>query len=289
MLFLNTNFSRFLLLSAVLISTFYISGTSSLEQYEANAQAAFFDEPKLRTVALPVNNEKQQASVLGDSDLDTDGDGLSDYEERAIYQTYWYDSDTDKDGFSDYEEVRAGFSPKQKNLTMQEADTDNDGLNDAWEIALGTNLMVRDTDGDGYLDGTEVYSGFDPTDSQPTKIEKKIVVSDEDLNLKFYFGDVLLMDIPVSTGKSSTPTPHGEFEILAKVPVKHYAGPGYDYPNTLYNLHFTTDYWRYYIHGAYWHNNFGIRPVSGGCVNVRYEDMEDLYNFTNIGTTVVIN
>ena len=64
--------------------------------------------------------------------------------------------------------------------------------------------------------------------------------------------------------------------------------PAYDYPNTKWNMHFTTQYYRYYIHGAYWHDNFGVLPVSGGCVNVRYEDMEDLYNFTEIGTNVTI-
>lgn len=234
-----------------------------------------------------------KAIVLGVADrinmeLDTDGDGLNDYEERAIYQTYWYEPDTDEDGFDDNTEVINGYSPKQLGQTMKEADTDNDGLNDAWEIALGTNLMVRDTDSDGYLDGTEVYAGWSPTSTEPIKLDKLIKVEDKGLRLKFYIAGVQVMDIPVSTGKPSTPTPLGEFEILAKVPVKHYGGPGFDYPNTKWNLHFTTDYYRYYIHGAYWHNNFGIRPVSGGCINVRYEDMEDLYNFTEIGTKVTV-
>lgn len=39
---------------------------------------------------------------------DTDGDGLSDYEERYIYGTSPYLSDTDSDGVSDYEEIIAG-------------------------------------------------------------------------------------------------------------------------------------------------------------------------------------
>lgn len=247
--------------------------------------------PLVTLVPLPVN----EPQVLGESDvvdleLDTDGDGLSDYEERTIYQTFWYEADTDGDGFSDYEEVQAGYSPKHPILTMSEADTDNDGLNDAWEIALGTNLMVRDSDGDGFLDGSEVYAGFSPTTTEPVELSKEIVIDDKGLNLKFYIAGVEMLDIPVSTGKSTTPTPQGEFEILAKVPVKWYGGPDYNfsYPNTKWNLHFTTDYWRYYIHGAYWHDNFGVKPVSGGCVNVRYEDMEDLYNFTNIGTKVTV-
>lgn len=232
----------------------------------------------------------EQPSAANTREIDSDGDGLSDHEERAMYQTYWYDVDTDDDGFSDYVEIQNGFSPKHKGLKMKEADTDGDGLNDEREIKLGTNLMIRDSDGDGYLDGIEVQEGYSPTSTEPILLDKKIVVNDKALNLKFYLAGVELMSIPVSTGKKATPTPHGEFSVLMKTPVKLYGGPDYNYsyPNTKWNLHFTTKKYRYFIHGAYWHDNFGVRPVSGGCVNVRYEDMEELYNFTNVGTKVSI-
>ncbi|HVE87610.1 MAG TPA: VWA domain-containing protein, partial [Myxococcales bacterium] len=39
----------------------------------------------------------------------------------------------------------------------QQADSDNDGLTDAQEMALGTNPLLRDTDGDGFSDGVEVF------------------------------------------------------------------------------------------------------------------------------------
>jgi L,D-transpeptidase-like protein/thrombospondin type 3 repeat protein len=216
---------------------------------------------------------------------DTDNDGLTDHQEKAIYQTFYDNKDTDNDGYNDGQEVANNYSPKQKYLKMYEADTDNDGLNDEWEIKLGSNLMLRDSDGDGYLDGTEVYHGFSPTDPEPTKINKKIEVSTTKLDLNFYINDILMASMPVSTGKPSTPTPLGEFEIMAKVPVKNYN----NLPNTKWNLHFTTQRGlRYYIHGAYWHDKFGQETVSGGCVNVRYEDMERLYSFTSIGTPVII-
>jgi len=84
-------------------------------------------------------------------------------------------------------------------------------------------------------------------------------------------------------------TPPGEFEILGKEDSKRYGGPGYDfdYPDTKWNLHFHTDQYRFYIHGAYWHDNFG-HPMSHGCVNISYDNMEPLYWFTNIGTKVII-
>ncbi len=218
--------------------------------------------------------------------LDDDKDGLSNYQEKAIYQTFWYDADTDKDGYNDGIEVANNYSPKHPQLTMREADTDNDGLNDAWEIKLGTNLMLRDTDNDGYLDSTEIYNNYSPTDPRATKITKRIEVSTSDLNLKFFINDILVDTLPVSTGKPETPTPLGEFKIIKKYPIKHY----YNLPNTKWNMYFgTVNGLRYYIHGAYWHDKFGKERVSGGCVNVRYEDMEHLYNLTSIDTPVIIN
>lgn len=43
--------------------------------------------------------------------IDSDGDGLYDYEEVKIYGTDPLDSDTDNDGYSDGEEVRSGYNP----------------------------------------------------------------------------------------------------------------------------------------------------------------------------------
>ena len=42
------------------------------------------------------------------------------------------------------------------------------------------------------------------------------------------------------------------------------------------------------IFWAYWHNKFG-QPMSHGCVNVGYDNMEGLYNWADAGTKVTIN
>jgi hypothetical protein len=44
-------------------------------------------------------------------EIDTDGDGLSDYNEVFLYGTSPYLEDTDSDGISDYEEIARGTDP----------------------------------------------------------------------------------------------------------------------------------------------------------------------------------
>ncbi|MGI6373954.1 MAG: hypothetical protein ACOX0C_01320 [Patescibacteria group bacterium] len=53
-------------------------------------------------------------TITEETDLhnrDTDGDGLSDYDEIYVYGTSPYLEDTDGDGISDYDEIMAGTDP----------------------------------------------------------------------------------------------------------------------------------------------------------------------------------
>jgi hypothetical protein len=79
-------------------------------------------------------------------DVDTDGDGLDDYD----------DLDDDGDGVPDVQERQRGSDPLL-------ADTDGDGLDDRREALLGGDPVRIDTDGDLLTDGDEVYVyGTDP-------------------------------------------------------------------------------------------------------------------------------
>ncbi|MCK9438764.1 MAG: hypothetical protein WC164_00415 [Patescibacteria group bacterium] len=66
--------------------------------------------------------------------LDSDSDGLNDYEELYIYKTDLYNPDSDSDGLNDYEEI----------------------------VIIGTDPLSADTDGDTYFDGQEMLSGYSP-------------------------------------------------------------------------------------------------------------------------------
>lgn len=90
-------------------------------------------------------------------DVDSDGDGLSDYDEVEQHKTDPYDADTDDDGLLDGAEVNLGTDPFNP-------DTDDDGLTDGAEVnATGTDPLNPDTDADDLSDGCEV-GGSNPTD-----------------------------------------------------------------------------------------------------------------------------
>ncbi len=222
-------------------------------------------------------------------DYDSDKDGLSDYDEAYFYYTNYNDKDTDGDKITDGDEIKNNLSPLHKNKKLIEIDTDGDGLNDFFEIAMKTDLKNTDSDEDSYSDGDEFKNNYDPTKNDTNKKEKLIKVDLKKQLLEYYLGDKLIDSFLISSGIAGMRTPTGDFKILNKVPTKQYGGTGYNYyyPNTKWNLHFTTGKYRYYIHGAYWHNNFG-RPMSHGCVNVSYIDMEPLYSFADIGTKIII-
>ncbi len=104
--------------------------------------------------------------IVGLCETDRDNDGLSDTLEASI-GTSPTNIDTDGDGLSDYEEVAwdgdaLSYDPAQ-DLNPLSSDTDGDWLTDFNEVrSTGTNPLNKDTDGDGFKDGTEVAANYDP-------------------------------------------------------------------------------------------------------------------------------
>lgn len=68
--------------------------------------------------------------------------------------------DSDGDGLTDDEERRLGTNPFN-------SDTDGDGISDGDEVRLGLNPLRADTDGDGIIDGRDKYP-LDPNAGGPS-------------------------------------------------------------------------------------------------------------------------
>lgn len=98
-------------------------------------------------------------------------------------------------------------------------------------------------------------------------------------------GDVPVLRTVVSSGKASTPTVTGRFAVYHKLDSQRMTGPDYDLPGVPWVMYFYGDY---AIHGAYWHNSFGV-PTSHGCVNLTVEDAQALYNWASEGTEVWVH
>ena len=106
-----------------------------------------------------------------------------------------------------------------------------------------------------------------------------------DQHLFAWEGGNQMFSAVISTGKPETPTYSGIYTIQRKYPQDRMRGDDYDLPEVPHVLYFDRGY---ALHGAYWHNNFGT-PVSHGCVNLPVNNAQWLFNWTTIGTTVVIH
>ncbi|MFA5129842.1 MAG: L,D-transpeptidase family protein [Patescibacteria group bacterium] len=122
--------------------------------------------------------------------------------------------------------------------------------------------------------------------------EKRIEVNIAEQRLYAYEHGRIARTFLVSTGVARHPTPIVETKVLAKILSKRYKwtySPGnpdnYDLPNVKWNLRV---YGPVFIHGAYWHNNFGNR-MSHGCINVDYGNAEWIYNWADVGVPVSIH
>lgn len=126
-----------------------------------------------------------------------------------------------------------------------------------------------------------------------TTTQKEIIVSRGEQKLYAYEDDELFMETDISTGLALTPTPRGTFTIFRKTPSRYMQGPlpglasdqYYDLPGVPWNLYFTHE--GAVIHGAYWHTSFGSR-YSHGCVNLPSDKARELYDWADVGTTVIV-
>jgi hypothetical protein len=104
------------------------------------------------------------ADVTINDSRDTDGDGLSDWEESNIYQTSPYIDDTDSDGISDGDEVRAGSNP---NCPRGQA---CDSVNGATDPS-----STNQPPGESEVDFEEIYMTEDQVNNNQVDLNKVFV------------------------------------------------------------------------------------------------------------------
>lgn len=224
--------------------------------------------------------------------LDSDGDRVSDEDEIKVYYTDPRNSDTDGDGYDDYTEIKNNYSPHQSKLKMKETDYDQDGLNDKLERLLGTDLGNADIDGDGYLDGEEVFKGFDPKNpKKEARMKGKIIeIGIKEQLLHYKIGNVILDEYKVSTGSYQYPTPLGEFFIDGKIKRAYSKRWSLWMPYFLsikkgwFGIHELPE-WR---DGKKEGEHHLGRRVSHGCIRLGVGPAQKIYQWADVGTKVII-
>lgn len=101
-------------------------------------------------VLMDLHTGADSADITGALNGDSDGDGLSNYDELK-YGTNPFNPDSDGDGLNDYREVYLYYTDP---LNM---DSDSDGLYDGTEVDAGLNPMNEDSYGDGTNDGKREF------------------------------------------------------------------------------------------------------------------------------------
>jgi len=115
--------------------------------------------------------------------------------------------------------------------------------------------------------------------------EKWIDVNLSTQTLIAYEGSTPVLQTLISSGVPAHPSPVGTFYIYLKLISQDMSGPGYYLPDVPYVMYF---YDGYAIHGTYWHSSFG-QPMSHGCINLPIPEAGWLYEWTPMGTPVVLH
>ena len=122
--------------------------------------------------------------------------------------------------------------------------------------------------------------------------EKWIDINLSNFSVVAYEGATPVLQSAMVPGAPQTPTITGQFNVWAKVPVQTMRGNNadgtkYETPDVPWILYF---HGGYATHGAYWRSNFGYdagASGSHGCVNMPVDAAKALYDWADVGITVV--
>lgn len=77
-------------------------------QFRATIKGKIFNSSSEQ---ININDNQNLNNLVALKTKDTDGDGLTDYDEIYVYHTSPYLTDSDSDGYSDKEEIASGYDP----------------------------------------------------------------------------------------------------------------------------------------------------------------------------------
>jgi len=141
-------------------------------------------------------------------------------------------------------------------------------------------------------DRMPVVAGAENLVYSPHAGEKWIDVNLSDHTVTAYEGaDVVFGPVAMVNGAPATPTVEGTFHVYLKYQTQTMEGEnadGSDYrtEDVPWISYFTGGY---ALHGAYWRNSFGFAGAGGshGCVNMAVADAKWIFDWDEVGTTVV--
>jgi L,D-transpeptidase catalytic domain len=123
---------------------------------------------------------------------------------------------------------------------------------------------------------------FDPPAQKPTNPSAvKLKLSTGAQRLYVVEGNTVLLATPVTVGKASSPTPHGNFTIYSKVAHRRrVSNPGAGYPMT-YWMEFKSAY------GLHW-GFVKPYPSTHGCVRMPIDAARKTFELVRVGTPINI-
>jgi len=134
-----------------------------------------------------------------------------------------------------------------------------------------------------------VIAAVDAAADERRAEQQRIVVSLLDRKLVLFAGDRVVKIYDVAVGKPSTPTPEGEFRIINHIPNPTYYGTGVvvgpGNGNPLGTRWMGLSAKGYGIHGTNVPTSIG-KAASHGCIRMRQQDLEALFDLVRVGTTV---
>lgn len=199
---------------------------------------------------------------------------------------------------TDIFELQVSFNGENQTLIAQAFErtilTYNPQNAPAWQVQrvnIGTDMLLAMGQTPLYLQPTPPPPPPTPTPRPVPTGPKRIEIDLTRQYLYAYQGDTLIYEIPVSTGRDDWETPVGTFSVYQKVLKTDMRGrergEEWDVPDVPHVMYFRSG--GFAIHGTYWHNSFGtgVRR-SHGCVNLPLDMAALLYEWTPLGTPVII-